>query len=686
MPSNPTRLYQAVLRDKAAPISLRLRRTLGQWLVGKGLPFPDAGKPLQAFDVDGTRVRVERRGDCGRYVVEESLEGALLRTRVTYHEPIPGLAGWVVVTVEEDGAGGDGHAPGFVPAYLRSERISDGTVHLTDAPDVLDEYDVGRLIDTLCQRERRVPVVVMSVDPQDPAAVTARADYLAAATAGAGVVVRFADGGAQRRFNEALGPDLEVFGGGLRTYVAPFDPKTESYPFRHLPMGGGTLRSQGDRALNVVAGGVIGQTARRTLPDDVQRAYRIVSRILAGKAEPSDIHDAVAPRLIVNQDQKEELRRRLMALTVRPAPVAAPGPAPVHSLATVDAVAPVSSPAGVDSPASADETVGPEPEQSRAQQPVDRRPEPVFDVGALAQTVAAAVVKELHGELEAALDLAAQAGGNGSESGHLLRQMRTLGAHVDGLREVVLDRQRSEELHAQAAGEALLAEAEGESDRLAAEMERLRAEQEILQNEYAEAVANTRKLGKRVRWLEKRLAESGQPAYGVSAEEPDFEPTSLMDGLNMARETLGHVVIGDTDTAATKLDLAYPTLSRVWAAKTWDALRALDAFAKARSSGEFAGGFLQWCMSAADLTIPAGTVAMSESKTVNTNGKYSTSRTFAVPEEVHPSGRVLMEAHIKLRKGGVPAPRIHFHDDSGGATGKIWVGHVGDHLPNTLTN
>ncbi|MEV6982999.1 hypothetical protein AB0M95_17280 [Sphaerisporangium sp. NPDC051017] len=77
---------------------------------------------------------------------------------------------------------------------------------------------------------------------------------------------------------------------------------------------------------------------------------------------------------------------------------------------------------------------------------------------------------------------------------------------------------------------------------------------------------------------------------------------------------------------------------------------------------------------------------MSESRTVNTNGRYSTSRVFGVPQEVHPSGRVFMEAHIKLRKGGVPAPRVHFHDDSGGATGKVWVGYVGDHLPNAQTN
>jgi hypothetical protein len=29
---------------------------------------------------------------------------------------------------------------------------------------------------------------------------------------------------------------------------------------------------------------------------------------------------------------------------------------------------------------------------------------------------------------------------------------------------------------------------------------------------------------------------------------------------------------------------------------------------------------------------------------------------------------------------------MHFHDDTNGATGKIYVGHLGPHLPNYQTN
>ncbi|MEV7012914.1 hypothetical protein [Streptosporangium sp. NPDC051022] len=672
MPSNVSRLYQAVLRDKTAPISPRLRRTFGEWLVTKGLPVPEAGRAAQEFEAGGVRVRVERASDCGRYVVEEERGNGLLRTRVTYAERVGGLSGWVVVTVEEDGDTRAGHAPGFVQAYLRTARITDGAVHLTDGADEIDEDDVHRLVSTLSERRRHVPVAVVAVDPQDPQAARSRADYLAGMTAGAGVVVRFADLHAQRRFNETMGSDLSVFGGGIRTYVAPFDPGNESYPYRHRPMGGAMIRKQGMRALDLAADGIVGETARRTLPEDVQRAYRVVSRILVGKARSGDLVKAMAPvpAPIPAGSGREGLRRWMMAMTARPDAVAAPAGRPDGGPAEIAA------PGG---PEAAVASAEPRPADGERAVP-DTGLSTGLDVDDLARLVAAVVVDELRGELDAAFGLAvssAESGpGPGKGSGEILRQLRTLGAHVDGLRDLVVRQ----------GGDQLLAEAEDESDRLAGEMDRLHTEYEILQQEYAEAAGCARKLQERVRWLEGRLARAGQPAFGLSPQEPVFEPTSLMDALNMARETLSRVEIGDTDAEASKLDLTYPTLARVWASKAWDALRALDAFAQARSSGEFAGGFFEWCRSPAALTIPAGMVAMSESRTVNTNGKYSTRRTFAVPEEVHPSGKVMMEAHIKIRKGGCPAPRIHFHDDSGGGTGKIWVGHVGDHLPNTHTN
>ena len=97
-----------------------------------------------------------------------------------------------------------------------------------------------------------------------------------------------------------------------------------------------------------------------------------------------------------------------------------------------------------------------------------------------------------------------------------------------------------------------------------------------------------------------------------------FEPANLTEALLEARENLHHIVVGDTDGVAARLDLDHPAQCRTWAAKAWDALRALDDFAKARSRGEFAGGFYDWCAhgSPGRFTIPTGMLSMRESKTV----------------------------------------------------------------------
>jgi hypothetical protein len=657
MASNVTRLYQAVLRDRSTPISIPLRRTFSNWIVEKGFPPADAGRAKTETEVNGARLTMERRGDCGRYTLDEPCGEGHLRTQVTYAESVPGMTGWVVVTVDQHGEGEPAvaNAPGFLQAYLRTARITDGGVHVEDGPVVLDEDDVHRFVRMMTEPRRRVPIVVVSVDTQNPGAGRTRADYLAGAVAGAGLVVQLADLRTQERFNKAMGKELGVFGGGVRTYLTPFDPAEERYPYRHPPMGIGMIRNQGTAALDRVVDGVIGETAHRKLPEDVQQTLRVVCRVLAGRAELREIAAAVAPRPVKADSAREELRRQMMAMTQRLTPY------------VVEAVI--------------DEPEAEKPVIAEAGIAVESEPIPTAstpDLADLAQTVADTVITELRGELETALKLATSSATSGSDSGRLLREIRTLGAHLSGLRDVVTERR----------GDEPLVETEGESGRLATELKGLREEHRLLQEEYAEAVTSARKLSDRVRWLERTLAEAGQPVYGMTEEGPIFEPANLTEVLFEARESLCHLVIGDTDSAAARLDLDHPAQCRTWAAKAWDALRALDDFAKARSRGEFAGGFHDWCAhgSPGRFTIPTGMLSMRESKTVASRPKFSAPRTFAIPPEVNPCGQILMEAHVKLRSVGYPAPRMYFHDDSGGATGKIWIGYLGDHLPNTRTN
>ena len=77
---------------------------------------------------------------------------------------------------------------------------------------------------------------------------------------------------------------------------------------------------------------------------------------------------------------------------------------------------------------------------------------------------------------------------------------------------------------------------------------------------------------------------------------------------------------------------------------------------------------------------------MRESETVENNAGFRRARTFEVSEAVDATGSIYMGAHLKISEGGGNlAPRVYFHDDTGGPTTKVHIGFVGPHhlVPNT---
>jgi hypothetical protein len=189
-------------------------------------------------------------------------------------------------------------------------------------------------------------------------------------------------------------------------------------------------------------------------------------------------------------------------------------------------------------------------------------------------------------------------------------------------------------------------------------------------------------LRRRVRYVEGKLRETGET---VDAEPTDeaFAPASVEDVLHHARSEFGHLVFGPkVDGGVAELD---DQIRPAWARKALLALRALQAFAEAAGSG-FAGDFRAFCESDTMDCVPTSWVAMRESEATDNNKVFRQLRTFAVDPGVSESGLVYMPAHIKLDRGGYPAPRIHFHDDTGGATGKIHIGWIGPHLASQSTN
>lgn len=227
--------------------------------------------------------------------------------------------------------------------------------------------------------------------------------------------------------------------------------------------------------------------------------------------------------------------------------------------------------------------------------------------------------------------------------------------------------------------EDLLEQAQRELDQSEGQLAQLRTELEDLQIEATESVEAVERRERRIRWLERRVRELGDPGVGVDDALPEAPP-SVAEVLELARTTLANVVIGDTDSVAAELDL-HPG-SQLYAVKSWAALVALDAYTAARGRGDFNNSFYAWCAEPlpGEPAISAAAVALVESDTVQTNPSLRDARTFDVPQEVDPSGRVYMPAHVKVVKRGAPCPRLHFHDATG-STGKVYVGYLGEHLP-----
>lgn len=192
--------------------------------------------------------------------------------------------------------------------------------------------------------------------------------------------------------------------------------------------------------------------------------------------------------------------------------------------------------------------------------------------------------------------------------------------------------------------------------------------------------------------LSSALQESGhaEMVWATHDEQRDGLPQEVQD---LSEAVLAaRMYFGDWLVVPEGVDHELPTLDTTpngfaWGNTTYRGLRALAAFAEARSGG-FEGDFWRWCERGEPLAWPATTkkLSMRESETVANNAKFVLARTFPIDTAVSADGTKYMEAHLKISEGGGDlAPRVYFHDDTAGVTGKVHVGFVGPHymVPNT---
>lgn len=177
------------------------------------------------------------------------------------------------------------------------------------------------------------------------------------------------------------------------------------------------------------------------------------------------------------------------------------------------------------------------------------------------------------------------------------------------------------------------------------------------------------------------LAEQG--------EQPPITVYGMTEALDMAKTYLSDRLI-IPDVAIHDLeDLETCAMSTAWAQTSWEGLLALHAYAVDRAAGWDGGGFWEWCDNSRNPRAWRATdkkLAMRESDSVNNSPKLRRAREFPVSTDVDPSGRIYMQAHLKIATGGGNlAPRIYFHFDDQRC--RTHVGFFGPHklLPNTKT-
>lgn len=231
---------------------------------------------------------------------------------------------------------------------------------------------------------------------------------------------------------------------------------------------------------------------------------------------------------------------------------------------------------------------------------------------------------------------------------------------------------------------------------LATERDRWDFELEVALDERSQVEKELAKAnGHLARLKEELIAQGlGDLVWGTQHEGGSSIPDEVQDTSEavLAAQTYLSQWLAIPDSAPCELDdIDTAPTAYAWGNNTWRGLRALAAYAEDRANGWNKGGFWEWCAGGPLLGWPATTkkLSMSESETVQNSQKLRETRIFRVDTALASSGEITMLTHLKISEGGGNlAPRVYFHDDTSGVTGKVHVGFVGPHylVPNKSTN
>lgn len=233
-----------------------------------------------------------------------------------------------------------------------------------------------------------------------------------------------------------------------------------------------------------------------------------------------------------------------------------------------------------------------------------------------------------------------------------------------------LDRQKKEALDA-------LEEAIG----LMTQLDDLKETIELMEMETAEVASRADESQDTVEALRRRLIrlKAVSDAFAPLADdERTVYPDSFDDLVDRIHE-FGHLCfLGDAETARSLDD--HPNMT-VAVHKAWDALSSLQDYAALTLDGSWSGGGIYSYINDGGHTGRRRLLGFrpTESETVLNNSRMLAQRTVVVPADVHPSGQLIMTAHVALLNGRAGAPRMYVYDNVA-SNGRVYVGYIGEHL------
>ena len=227
-----------------------------------------------------------------------------------------------------------------------------------------------------------------------------------------------------------------------------------------------------------------------------------------------------------------------------------------------------------------------------------------------------------------------------------------------------------------------------------AERERLWADLSETEEEVDAARSALQSARGELAWLRGRLREEG--LHRLAGERPPADhlssvPESVEELLDRITDgtALPHLFFTLADRSTVR-ELTDSNKEGLWARRTWEALRALDDYARYQLENPGTGlGLHEYLRQPPDgyAAVPVRRLASGESDSVRRRDKLSDKRIFPVPAEVDPSGEAPMYAHFRLDGEYGICPRLYFLPDLGpGTTNRIYIGYIGRHLPVHSTN